>query len=86
MRLLVDLTNSPHVPFFAPLVRELQSRGNEVVITARRFAQTVELAELHGLDVTVLGSHGGTNRLGKGRAAIGRTWKLDRFVADGGCG
>ena len=81
MRLLVDLTNSPHVPFFAPLVRELQSRGNEVVITARRFAQTIELAELHGLDVTVLGSHGGTNRLGKGRAAIGRTWKLDRFVA-----
>jgi predicted glycosyltransferase len=80
VRLLVDLTNSPHVPFFAPLVRELESRGHEVVITARRFAQTLELAKLHGLDATVIGSHGGTSRLGKARAAIGRTWSLDRFV------
>ncbi len=81
MRLLVDLTNSPHVPFFAPLVRELESRGHAVVITARRFAQTLELAKLHGLDATVIGSHGGTSRFGKARAAIGRTWALDRFVA-----
>lgn len=81
MRLLVDLTNSPHVPFFAPLVRELQARGDEVVVTARRFAQTVELAALHELDVTVIGRHGGTSRWDKGRAAIGRTWSLDRFVA-----
>jgi predicted glycosyltransferase len=88
VRLLVDLTNSPHVPFFAPLVRELEARGHDVVVTARRFAQTVELAELHGLDATVIGSHGGTSRLGKARAAIGRTWALDRFVGraerDGG--
>lgn len=88
MRVLVDLTNSPHVPFFAPLVRELQARGDEVVATARHFAQTVELAELHGLDVTVIGRHGGTSRWGKARAALGRTWSLGRFVArsarDGG--
>lgn len=80
MRLLIDLTNSPHVPFFAPLVRELEAGGHEVTITARRFAQTVELAQLHGLDVEVLGSHGGTSRLGKARAALARTWQLDRFV------
>lgn len=81
MRVVVDLTNSPHVPFFAPLVRELQSRGDEVLVTARRFAQTVELAQLHGMDVTVTGRHGGTGRWGKARAALGRTWSLDRLVA-----
>lgn len=80
MRVLIDLTNSPHVPFFAPLVRELERDGHEVVVTARRFAQTIELAELHGLRVTVLGAHGGTSRFGKARAAIGRTWALLRFV------
>ncbi|MCB0877827.1 MAG: DUF354 domain-containing protein [Thermoleophilia bacterium] len=88
MRLLVDLTNSPHVPFFAPLVRAARERGDEVVVTARQFAQTVELAKLHDLDVTVIGRHGGTGRMGKARAAIGRTWALDRFVrtqvGDGG--
>lgn len=80
MRLLVDLTNSPHVPFFAPLVRELEAAGHRVHVTARRFAQTVELASLHGLEATVIGRHGGTNRLGKARAALGRTWALDRHV------
>jgi predicted glycosyltransferase len=81
VRVLVDLTNSPHVPFFAPLVRELQARGHEVIVTARRFAQTVELAALLGIDATVIGRHGGSSRLGKARAAVGRTLALDRHVA-----
>ena len=80
MRLLIDLTNSPHVPFFAPLVRELERDGHDVVITARRFAQTVELAALFSLDIEVIGAHGGTSRMGKLRAAVARTWALDRFV------
>lgn len=80
MRVLVDLTNSPHVPFFAPLVRVLEADGHDVVVTARRFAQTIELAELHGLTTTVIGQHGGTSRLGKARAALHRTWALHRFA------
>ena len=80
MRVLIDLTNSPHVPFFVPLVRALEADGHEVDVTARRFAQTVELAQLHGLDVTVLGAHGGAGRWGKARAAIGRTLALLRFA------
>ncbi|MCW2973856.1 MAG: hypothetical protein JWN72_2129 [Thermoleophilia bacterium] len=80
MRVLVDLTNSPHVPFFAPLVRLLEADGHDVVVTARRFAQTVELAELFGLDVTVIGAHGGSSRIGKLRAAVGRTLALRGFV------
>jgi len=80
MRVLIDLTNSPHVPFFAPLVRELQAQGHHVVVTARRFAQTVELAALHNLEVEVVGAHGGTKRIGKARAAIARTMSLLKFV------
>lgn len=45
MRVWVDLTNSPHALFFAPIVRALTERGDEVLVTARRFAHTVELAE-----------------------------------------
>lgn len=80
MRLLIDLTNSPHVPFFAPLVRAARERGDDVVITARQFAQTVELAQLHGLEATVIGTHGGSSRAGKLKAAAHRTWALNRFV------
>ncbi|MDQ6875983.1 MAG: DUF354 domain-containing protein [Actinomycetota bacterium] len=45
MRVWVDLTNSPHAMLFAPIVRRLQERGDDVLVTARRFAHTVELAE-----------------------------------------
>ena len=45
MRVWVDLTNSPHALFFAPVARRLIARGDEVLVTARRFAQTVELAQ-----------------------------------------
>ena len=31
----IDLDNSPHVPFFAPIVRELEARGCSIVLTAR---------------------------------------------------
>ncbi len=80
MRIAIDLTNSPHVPVFAPIIRRLRSGGHEVVITARRFAQTVELAELYGLDAIVIGSHGGGSRLGKALAAARRTFGLWRLL------
>lgn len=75
-RVAIDLTNSPHVPFFAPLIRRLEDAGVTVDVFARHFAQTIELAELHNLNVTVIGQHGGGSRLGKARAAIGRTRAL----------
>ena len=43
MRVWIDLTNSPHVVFFRPLVRLLGERGHDVTLTARDFAQTLEL-------------------------------------------
>ena len=44
MRIWIDLANSPHVPLFVPVVRALEQRGDEVVLTARDHAQTVPLA------------------------------------------
>ena len=79
MRVWVDLTNSPHVPIFAPLIRRMQARGWDVAVTARRFAQTIELLELHGIEHTVVGHHGGGSRLGKARAAGGRVAAMLQF-------
>ncbi|MFM9903119.1 MAG: DUF354 domain-containing protein [Pyrinomonadaceae bacterium] len=55
----IDLGNSPHVPFFQALAREFESRGHEILWTARDYAQTVELARQAGLDPAVFGTHGG---------------------------
>jgi len=80
MRVWVDLTNAPHVPVLAPLVRVLEARGAVVDLTARPYGQTAELAALHGLQVEEIGAHGGRSRLGKGRAAIGRVHALHRWA------
>jgi predicted glycosyltransferase len=49
MRIWIDLANSPHVPFFRKLRSEFAERGHEVELTARAFAETVELAAAAGL-------------------------------------
>ncbi|MDX6553249.1 MAG: uncharacterized protein QOH74_1737 [Gaiellales bacterium] len=79
MRVWIDLTNSPHVPIFAPLVRRMQARGWDVLVTARAYAQTISLLELHDIDHTVVGHHGGGSRLGKARAAADRVASMIRF-------
>src|ERR671936_242607 len=59
MRIWVDFTNSPHVLVLRPIVDVLRARGAEVRVTARDFAQTVELCERLGVEHEVIGRHRG---------------------------
>jgi uncharacterized protein len=69
MRIWIDVTNSPHVPFFRPLIALLEERGHEVRVSARAFAQTLELLEAADIAHDVVGPpHGGAGRAGKIRA------------------
>ncbi len=83
MRIWIDLANSPHVPFFRALIPEFTALEHQVEITARDFAQTVELATKAGMTPHVIGGHGGRSITGKagnlvGRAAALRKWARDR--------
>ncbi len=49
-------------------------------MTARDFAQTIELAERHGLGATELGRHGGAGRAGRARALASRSLEAYRFA------
>ena len=81
MRVWIDITNSPHVLFFRPLIRLLEEDGHEVELTAREYAQTVELLQLHGLAHHVVGPrHGGAGAFGKARALASRLPALRRFA------
>ncbi len=69
MRVWIDATNSPHVPFFRPLIALLEERGHEVRVSARAFAQTLELLDAAGIAHDVVGPpHGGAGRAAKIRA------------------
>ena len=80
MRVWVDLTNSPHVLVMRPIVRVLEQRGAEVLITARDFAQTLGLAERHGLAVEPIGHHRGGRLAAKGLGLVSRSAALTRWA------
>ncbi len=82
MRVWIDVSNSPQVPFFRPLVTLLLERGHDVQVTTREYAQTVELLSLHGIDHEVVGpGHGGARALGKARAMGRRLRALRRYAS-----
>src|SRR5438309_9892805 len=74
------MTASAHVLVFGPLIQLLRGRGDEVEITARDYAQTLQLLELHGLEATVIGHHGGRSRLGKARSLASRLHGLRKWA------
>src|ERR671925_2279765 len=80
MRIWVDLTNSPHVLVMRPVIRALEQRGAEVLVTARDFAQTLGLAERHGLDVVPIGHHRGGRLAAKGVGLLSRSFALARWA------
>ena len=60
-KIWIDLDNSPHVPFFAPIIEELEKRDYSVLLTARDCFQVPELADLLGLKYKLIGHHYGKN-------------------------
>jgi uncharacterized protein len=62
MKIWIDLENTPHIPFFRPIIRELERRGHQVVLTARDAFQVCELADRCGLAYRKVGRHYGKNR------------------------
>ena len=80
MRIWIDLANSPHVPFFRALANVFIQREHEIVVTARVFAETVELAEAAGFRPTVIGGHGGGKLSGKAGNLVQRALALARWA------
>jgi predicted glycosyltransferase len=71
-RIWIDLDNTPHVPFFRPIIRELEARDHEVIVTARDAFQVCELADLYGMNYTKVGRHYGKNPI---RKVLGLVWR-----------
>jgi uncharacterized protein len=64
-KIWIDLDNTPHVPFFRPIIAELQARGFETLVSARDAFQVCDLADFHGLAYRKIGRHYGKNKLVK---------------------
>jgi hypothetical protein len=80
VKVWIDMTASAHPLVFRPLVERLQARGDEVEITARDYAQTLQLIEQHGMTATPIGHHGGRSRVGKARQLTSRLGALKKWA------
>jgi predicted glycosyltransferase len=79
-KIWIDLENTPHIPFFKPIIRELEQRGYTVVLTARDAFQVCELADKFGLPYKKIGRHYGKNRILKIWGLAWRSVQLLGFV------
>jgi predicted glycosyltransferase len=72
----IDLDNSPHVPFFRPIIQQLRERGYTVFVTARDCFQVCGLAEQLHVDCKAIGRHYGKHRIMKFLGLAIRTLQL----------
>jgi predicted glycosyltransferase len=91
-KIWIDLDNSPHVPFFLPIIEGLEREGYQILLTARDSYQVCELLRLHHLSCRVVGRHYGKRQilklLGTGLRAtqllpLAMTEKPDLVVSHG---
>lgn len=81
MKIWIDLENAPNVLFFAPIIRGLQAAGYEVLVTARDYAQTLQMAAMKGVTVHAVGKHYETsNKFVKAYLVLLRTYELRKFI------
>lgn len=76
-KIWIDMDNSPHVPFFIPIVRELEKRGHRVIISTRDCFQVCGLADYYGLAHRKIGRHYGANKALK---VLGTVWRSLRLA------
>jgi hypothetical protein len=79
-KIWIDLDNTPHVPFFEPIIEELKKRGHSVLLTARDAFQVIDLADEKKMEFIAVGHHYGKNKAAKVWGLIWRAMQLAPIV------
>jgi predicted glycosyltransferase len=79
MRVWVDISAPAHVLVLRPIIERLRDAGHEVEVTSREYTQTQQLLDLHRIDHTPIGRHGGASRARKLARLLQRTPMMRRF-------
>ncbi|MFH1326505.1 MAG: DUF354 domain-containing protein [archaeon] len=79
MRIWIDLTNSPHVLFFEPLIKELK-KNHKVIITARDYQQTIPLLKEKNIPFIELGRYHGKSVVSKILGSLSEIFVRIKFI------
>ncbi len=80
MAFWVDVDNPPQAQYLSPIALELRERGNEVLVTARNHAPTLEVLANRGEEPVPVGGSFGSSRASKIVGTLRRTASLVRLV------
>jgi len=84
LRAWFDLLTPKQILFFGPVVKELRSSGNEVLVTSRKYREVGPLAERAGLELTYVGDRGTKGREDQLLAATRRQAEMIPIVKEFG--
>ncbi len=80
MKVWFDISNSPHVLMWFPMITELKSKGYDILITARPLANTISLLNQYQLNYTVIGHHYGKSLIKKIAGYPIRVYQLWKYL------
>lgn len=80
MNIWFDISNSPHILMWYPMISELKEKGHNVIITARPLANTIALLDQYKMNYTQVGRHYGKNIFKKIYGYPVRIFQLWRFL------
>ena len=75
MKIWFDITNFPHVHFFAPIIEHFDKK-HEIIVTARDFSETLSLLDSYGIKYTSMGNHKGKSKVKKVTGLIRRVFSM----------
>src|SRR3954453_17625695 len=80
MRIWIAMTAPAHPLIFRRIIKRVRAQGHEVEVTARDYAQTLELLDMLGIEHTAFGQHGGESRTKKVTALFTRARQMRKFA------
>jgi hypothetical protein len=79
MRVWIDMTAPAHPVVLRPVIERLRAQGHDVTVTARDYAQTIELLRRLHIEHTAIGRHAGASRVRKLVSLLARAQRMRRF-------
>ncbi len=76
----IDLENTPNVPFFEPIVKQLRKMNHTVYITCRDYSGIPALSRLYGIEGSTVGWYGGKNKIQKLFVGLLRSMLLAKWA------
>lgn len=82
MKIWFDVLTPKQVNFFKLVVGELKNREHDILCTSRKYREVEELAKIRGLELKIVGEHGGESLNGKLKASAERVLELADVIRE----